>query len=171
VRGDRVRRVASTLTVASAALWLAGCGGGAPAARAGSGVSSPRRAVVFTRNVKGLGTIVVDGSGYTLYAYIPDRRGASKCTGHCATEWPPLLLPRGSARPVGGRGVRQSLLGTTRRRHGGLQVTYNRWPLYLYEQDTAPGEIEGQGDTMGLWYVVAADGAVDRSVVPESVKA
>ncbi len=154
----------------AAALCLVSCGGTSAAAGAGTRLAKAGRAEVLTRHVTGLGTILVDGSGHTLYAYMPDRRGPSKCTGRCASEWPPLLLPRGSRRPVGGRGVRSSLLGTTRRRNGRLQVTYDRWPLYLYERDASPGEITGQGETMGLWFVVDADGAVNRGTVPLSAQ-
>jgi predicted lipoprotein with Yx(FWY)xxD motif len=112
----------------------------------------------------GLGKILVDDGGRTLYAYTPDDRGASKCYDVCASVWPPLLLPRGVTRPRGGSGVRAALLGTTRRKNGSLQITYNRWPLYLYARDHTPGEARGQGDDMGLWYVVGVGGAIDRRV-------
>lgn len=121
-----------------------------------------QRHEVATSVVPGLGKILVDGGGYTLYAYVPDKRGPSKCSGECAFEWPPLLLPHGAHRPAAGIGVDRALLGTTRRVNGSLQITYNHWPLYRYRNDVAPGEVTGQGEDMGFWYVVSADGSLDR---------
>ena len=114
------------------------------------------------RAIPGLGKIVTDGKGFTLYMYAPDRRGASRCYGFCAQQWPPLVLPRGVARPEAGPGIDKALVGTVRRSNGTLQETYDGWPLYLWQGDTAPGEATGQADDMGLWYVLSAAGTVDR---------
>lgn len=105
--------------------------------------------------------MLVDGAGYTLYAYLPDNRGRPRCVSVCAKQWPPLLLPAGVRHPVAGSDARAELLGTTRRAGGGLQVTYNGWPLYTDLAD-APGEVNGQGDGMGAWYVLSPSGAVVR---------
>jgi predicted lipoprotein with Yx(FWY)xxD motif len=114
------------------------------------------------RSIPGLGKIVTDGKGFTLYMYAPDRRGASRCYGFCAQQWPPLMLPRGVTSPQAGPGIDKALLGTVKRRNGTLQETYDGWPLYLWQGDTAPGEATGQADDMGLWYVLSAVGTVDR---------
>jgi predicted lipoprotein with Yx(FWY)xxD motif len=141
-----------------AAMGIAGCG------RSSSpGVSAPVYEV-RAGAVPGLGEIVVDGKGFTLYSYAPDRQGSSTCTGFCALEWPPPVLPKGVDRPEAGPGVEAALLGTVRRPNGQLQETYDRWPLYLWEGDLAPGQATGQADAMGLWYVVSVTGAVDRGV-------
>src|SRR6185369_7267950 len=50
-----------------------------------------------------------------------------------------------------------SLLGTTTRKDGATQVTYNSWPLYYYEKDKAPGDVTGQ-DVGGVWFVLSAAG-------------
>ena len=116
---------------------------------------------VRTGNVKGLGTVLVDGQGLTLYLFVPDKQsGASTCYSTCAQGWPPLLLPTGVTTPVAGSGVRTALLGTTHRTDGTTQVTYNKWPLYLWVGDSEPGQATGQGlDNLGgLWYVLAPDG-------------
>ena len=136
------------------ALALAGCGGG-------SGSSAPTYEVQAT-TIAGLGKVVADGQGFTLYMYAPDHQGASTCAGICAKQWPPLVLPRGVTRPTAGPGISTALLGTVRRSDGTLQVTYNRWPLYLWQGDTAPGQATGQAYDMGLWYTVSISGAVDR---------
>jgi predicted lipoprotein with Yx(FWY)xxD motif len=117
-------------------------------------------------NVSGLGPVLVDGQGLTLYLYWTDRRGTpSRCYGICAVQWPPLVLPVGRSRPVAGPGIKTSLLGTAPRRDGTTQITYNGWPLYLWPGDRAPGKATGQALTNagGLWYVLDADGNAIRT--------
>jgi len=107
--------------------------------------------------VHGLGRVLVDGQGLTLYLYSTDRRGApSRCYGICAVQWPPLVLPPGRSRPLAGPGVDAALLGTEPRQDGSLQVAYNGWPLYLWPPDRVPGKATGQALTNagGLWYVL-----------------
>ncbi|HLI15679.1 MAG TPA: hypothetical protein VKV23_06485 [Acidimicrobiales bacterium] len=109
-----------------------------------------------------LGTVLVDARGFTLYHYLRDARDTSRCTGACASLWPPLLLPKGETRPVG-RGVRG--LGTIRR-DGRLQVTYNGIPLYRYAGDTKPGQARGQGYAH-LWTVVHPGNAATAAPRPK----
>jgi predicted lipoprotein with Yx(FWY)xxD motif len=116
---------------------------------------------VRTGTVHGLGTVLVDGQGLTLYLFVPDKQsGTSSCYGACAQAWPPLDLPTGVTVPVAGPGVQSSLLGTTHRTDGTTQVTYDKWPLYLWVSDSEPGQATGQGlnNLGGLWYVLAPDG-------------
>jgi len=116
---------------------------------------------VRTGTVKGLGTVLVDGQGMTLYLLVPDKQsGTSTCYGKCAQGWPPLILPVGVATPVAGPDAQSSLLGTTRRTDGTTEVTYNKWPLYLWVGDSEPGQATGQGlnNLGGLWYVLSPDG-------------
>ncbi len=127
-----------------------------------SRAAGPLRYEVRATTIGGLGKILADGAGLTLYMYAPDHRGPSTCSGVCATSWPPLLLPRGVTRPMAGPGISAALLGTTRRADGALQVTYNKWPLYLWQGDDAPGQATGQADDMGLWYVLSVTGSIDR---------
>jgi predicted lipoprotein with Yx(FWY)xxD motif len=121
---------------------------------------------VKTGTVRGLGTVLVNGQGLTLYMFVPDhQRWKSTCYKKCAEGWPPLRLPTGVTTPVAGGGAEASLLGTTTRKDGGVQVTYNRWPLYLWEVDTAPGEATGQAlnSLGGLWYVLSPKGKVIKA--------
>ena len=39
----------------------------------------------------GLGRILVDSRGRTLYLFGKDRNGKSACAGQCAAFWPPLI--------------------------------------------------------------------------------
>lgn len=151
-----------TPVLAMTCLCLAGCGGAGVAAGPASGARSAKPHEVLATSARGLGAILVDGSGYTLYAYVPDHQGPSKCGRQCAHDRPPLLLPPGAPNPVGGSGVDSALLGTARRTNGARQVTYGGWPLYRYHNDAAPAEVTGQGADMGLWYVLGAGGSLDR---------
>jgi len=106
----------------------------------------------------GLGRILVDGQGRTLYLLEKDRNGKSACTGKCAGVWPPLLT---SARPLAGAGAKASLLGTVKRPGGRLQATYNHHPLYTFVKDTRKGQTNGEAlDVFGAeWYAVSTAGA------------
>ncbi len=157
IRLAQAFRLAGLVAGLASAVVLAGCGSGAA-----SGSSASPRYEVLARAIPGLGQVITDGQGFTLYMYAPDHRGPSQCYGLCSRQWPPLMLPHGISRPRAGRGVDGALLGTVRRKGGDLQVTYDGWPLYLWQGDTAPGEATGQADDMGLWYTVSVTGAVDR---------
>ena len=84
---------------------------GAALAANGSAAS----ATAVATGPSGLGRIVVDGRGHTLYLFEKDRRGTSRCAGLCATYWPPLLT---SGKSVASKGARRALLGTIRRADG-----------------------------------------------------
>ena len=89
-----------------------------------------------------LGRILVDSRGITLYDFVADKHGRSSCYGACATYWPPLLT---KGKPHAGIGVRASLLGTTKRKDGKLELVYNHHPLYYFVGDRKPGQTTGQG--------------------------
>jgi predicted lipoprotein with Yx(FWY)xxD motif len=90
----------------------------------------------------GLGRVLVDGRGRTLYLFEKDKHGKSACAGQCAGFWPPLIA-RG--KPLATAGAKASLLGTTKRADGRLQVTYNHHPLYTFVKDTSKGQTNGEG--------------------------
>jgi len=104
-----------------------------------------------------LGRVLVNSRGHTLYLFAKDRKGKSACSGSCAKFWPPLLI-RG--KPTAGSGVRPSLLGTTRRSNGSLQVTYNKHPLYTFALDKQAGQTNGEGNFAfgAKWYAVSVKG-------------
>ncbi len=127
-----------------------------PSPTATGTIPSSGAAMVETTTVPGLGTILTDAQGYTLYLYEPDNgKGPGTCTGTCATLWPPLTT---SGQPTAGAGVTSSLLGTTPLSNGSMQVTYNGWPLYRYSSDQKPGDVNGQGK-LSKWYVVSPQGS------------
>jgi predicted lipoprotein with Yx(FWY)xxD motif len=147
------------------ALIAAACG--SSASGSGSYSSGPYGSAVMASAPSGaakvgvtksaLGRIVVDSKGHTLYLFEKDRNHRSACYGQCATYWPPLLS-RG--KPVARAGVKQSLLGTTRRANGSKQVTYAGHPLYRFVLDRKPGQTKGEGltDFGGGWDVVSPSG-------------
>jgi predicted lipoprotein with Yx(FWY)xxD motif len=108
------------------------------------------------------GRILFDGRGRALYGFTRDRRGGpSRCYGACASAWPVYFA---QARLRAGKGVKQSLIGTTRRRDGRRQVTYNGWPLYYYVGDRSPGQVKCQNveEFGGTWLVVRPSGGLVR---------
>lgn len=121
-----------------------------------TGSAAGSRATVKTRHGK-LGTFLVAGNRRTLYLFEKDKTTKSTCYGQCAQFWPPLLT---SGRAKASARARGSLLGTTRRRDGKLQVTYKGHPLYYYAQDTKPGQTSGEGLHFfgGGWYALAPNG-------------
>jgi predicted lipoprotein with Yx(FWY)xxD motif len=156
--------MAASVGLAVVALSSAACASNPnvfPTAPAGPSPKAGPTSEVTTRQVAGLGRVLVDGHGYTLYLFVPDQRSSrSVCSGVCALQWPPLLLPDGVTAPIAGPGVEPSLLSVTDRPDGGRQVVYHGWPLYLWPPDTEPGQATGQGlnNLGGLWYVVDAAG-------------
>lgn len=104
-----------------------------------------------------LGKILVDSKGITLYDFVPDKGKTSVCYGACAALWPPLIT---HGKPLAGHGVRRSLLGTTKRKDGKIQVTYGGHPLYYFVTDRKPGQTTGQGVNQfgGPWWVLSAKG-------------
>ena len=95
-------------------------------------------------------------SGKVVYVFGADRGSTSRCYSVCAKAWPPLLT---TGKPLAGPGVRAKLLGTTRRKNGTLQVTYNRHPLYYYSADKG-SKIMCQHANMhgGLWLIIKPNG-------------
>jgi predicted lipoprotein with Yx(FWY)xxD motif len=154
-----------TFLIGAAAVGLialaAGCGGGSndtPAASAApAGASGNAAATVGTANAGGLGTILVDSSGRTLYLFEKDSGTTSACSGACASAWPPL---EANGKPTVDSGLDASLVGTTMRSDGKAQVTYNGHPLYLFSGDQAAGDTNGQGSTAfgGSWDVLTPAG-------------
>jgi predicted lipoprotein with Yx(FWY)xxD motif len=105
------------------------------------------------------GPTAVDGEGFTLYLSVLDSNNPPKsvCLSRkCVADWRPLFVPDG-VKPVAGKGIEPSLLGVVRRKDGTRQATLNGWPLYTFEQDQAPGDIDGQG-LKGTWYVISPGG-------------
>ena len=117
----------------------------------------------------GYGKALFGPSGKVLYVFGADRGATSHCYGVCAKAWPPLLT---TGKPLAGPGVRANLLGTTKRRNGTLQVTYNHHPLYTFVKDKRKGQTNGEGVNAfgGVWDAVSPAGAkVVRHPAPNPI--
>jgi len=154
--------VASLAAVAIAAVHGSSANGSAysSGSYSAAAVASAHRATGATRvgvASSGLGRIVVDAKGHTLYLFEKDKNRRSACYGPCATYWPPLLT---HGKPIARAGAKQSLLGTTRRANGSQQVTYGGHPLYRFALDRKAGDTSGQGlqDFGGGWDAVSRAG-------------
>ncbi len=120
-----------------------------------SGEGNPiKPATVAITSTDKLGKILVDETGRTLYMFTKDTKDTTNCYDKCEAAWPPLLE---TDKPTLGDGVDASMIGTTTRKDGTVQVTYNGLPLYYFFKDAAPGDTNGQG-VGNVWYVVAPDG-------------
>jgi len=126
--------------------------------------AAPASSTVVSTAKTGLGTILVNSRGHTLYLFGKDPKGKSACSGQCATFWPPLIS---SGKPRAAGSAKASLIGTIKRADGRRQVTYNHHPLYTFVKDTKKGQVHGEGLSAfgSKWYAVSPAGA---KVVPKA---
>jgi len=125
-----------------------------------SGAAAGATVQVSVRSTE-YGKALFGPSGKVLYVFGADRGTKSNCYGVCATAWPPLLT---TAAPLPGAGVEGKLLGTTTRKDGRLQVTYNGHPLYYYSADKV-GKVMCQHANMhgGLWLIIKPNGRANMA--------
>ncbi len=132
-----------------------------------SGSSTSGAGTVRDTNVPGVGSVLVDATGHTLYLLSGDHQQQSTCLAMagCAAVWPPLELGAGQSAPVAGPGVQQSLLSTVKGPDGKAQVTYNHWPLYTFAGDSGPAQDKGQGIQSfgGVWSAVTSSGQAAKA--------
>ena len=150
------------------AILLSACGGGYSGSPQGghpvaetagsqpsvslSAASGGSKAEIGTRSIPGIGDVLVDSGGLTLYRLTTDTSTKTTCTGSCAQTWPPLLT-RSESAPASPGVAGQ--FGTLTRPDAGVQITFNGMPLYTYEGDSQPGQANGQG-IGGVWFAVAS---------------
>jgi predicted lipoprotein with Yx(FWY)xxD motif len=154
-----------SIPLLASVLVVAACGSSSksPSTASTTKTTTPAKSVsvvlITTKNEPGLGTVLVDSQGRTLYQFLPDNDKHVTCTASCAGVWPPVTLPTGD-KPSASGGVKASLLGSDPDPSGGQVVTYAGWPLYTYVADGSPGSHSGQGLNLngGLWYVMSPSG-------------
>src|ERR1035438_6154433 len=164
-----MRKIWCAAGLAAAALALTACGssgssaasGSTPAAPASSAVQSSSAsaaaaggAALQTSSVGGT-QVLTNAKGFVLYWFVPDTSTTSKCTGSCATYWPPVAGPA-----TAGSGI-TGTLSTITRSDGTKQVSYDGHPLYTYAGDGTAGQAKGNGMNAsgGLWYEMTVSGA------------
>jgi predicted lipoprotein with Yx(FWY)xxD motif len=172
----RGRRLLSAGALGAAAvLALAACsksttaGAGSTSSPSSSATSSSPTAnadaaiTVATASIPGVGTVLVNGSGQTLYLLSSEQGAKLTCTdaNGCTKVWPDTELPSGKTAGIAGAGVQASLLSTVKTADGKLYLTYNTFPLYTFTGDTKTGTAAGQGITSfgGTWTAITPAGA------------
>jgi predicted lipoprotein with Yx(FWY)xxD motif len=151
--------IKTTIVLGMAALLVAGCAStkksssGTPTAAATT-AAAPAGAATVSAKMGALGNYLTDGSGKSLYLYTPDTSSTSTCYAQCIKYWL-ALMTTGAPKP--GAGADASKLGTSPRKDGTTQVTYNGHPLYYFKGDKAAGDTSGQGNS-GTWYLVTPAG-------------
>jgi predicted lipoprotein with Yx(FWY)xxD motif len=111
-------------------------------------------AVAFLKPVttRASGTVVANGTGYTLYWFSKDTATYTACDDRCVPQWPPVT---GAPRDAPGDTL-AGRFGTVRRPGGVVQATYDGHPLYTFAGDFDPGDVGGNGVTQfgGTWHAV-----------------
>ena len=162
------RAVPSGLAAAVAAGLLAACGSAGAGAGGGSGAAGTHGTaarsgmVLSVRKLPGIGAVLADRSGKTLYSPQQEADGKIMCTGDCLSFWFPVRVAAGAVLRAPG-GV-SGALGTIHR-PGLTQLTYNGKPLYTFRLDQAPGQAHGNdftdhfGGTAFTWHALTTSGA------------
>lgn len=172
--GTTQKFVVTITGVAAAGLLVAACSSSSSSSSSSSAApatasapASPAAAgtTALKTEHSSLGTVLANGKGFTVYWFGADHGTTSACTGACAAIWPPV-----TGMPQAASGVSLSgKLGTITRAGGVQQATYNGHPLYTFKQDTAPGQVKGNGvDAFGgYWYAITTS-AGGASTAPSS---
>ena len=149
----RTRRISIALLVVAVA--AAGAAIGAATSTAAKAKKPP---TLKLRNT-GLGKILVDSKGRTLYEFGHDKKDKSRCSGQCASFWPPAASPK---KPTVASGITKSKLKVIKRGDGTRQLSYNGHPLYRYVGDGKPGDTNGENITAfgGTWDVLSKTGKI-----------
>ncbi len=159
-----MRKIWGAAGLAALALVLSACassGSSSTTSTPAAGASSPAPAsssggTALDVHTMGSQQVVTNSKGITVYWFAPDTSTSSKCTGSCATFWPPVKGPATAMSGVSGT------LGTITRPDGTTQATYDGHPLYTFVKDTAPGQAKGNGVNAfgGLWHEMTVSGSI-----------
>jgi predicted lipoprotein with Yx(FWY)xxD motif len=153
---NRIRPVLACAAALAAVATLSACTDMA-AGEQGPAHGQPGHVMLAATAVPGVGAVVTDAAGKTLYRFDKDTSTppTSNCDAQCAASWPPALA--GEAAPML-QGIQDSQVGTLARPDGSKQLTLNGWALYEFSGDKAPGQLNGQGAN-GTWFAIAPDGS------------
>jgi predicted lipoprotein with Yx(FWY)xxD motif len=120
---------------------VAGCASSSSKPPAGGASSTPQSnpavsgsASLKTRSTS-IGTVLVDGSGHTVYELVGDSAAKQTCTGGCLATWPAVTA-------------------------NGSQVIVNGHPAFTFAGDGSAGQTKGQNvtDQWGRWLALDASG-------------
>jgi predicted lipoprotein with Yx(FWY)xxD motif len=93
----------------------------------------------------GIGEILTDANGMTLYIFDKDEPGVTNCYEQCAINWPPFFAGDG-AEATGD-------FTLVERNDGTMMWAHDGWPLYYWKDDVSAGDTTGDG-VGGVWHVV-----------------
>ena len=101
------------------------------------------------------GQVIFDGDDQAVYYFDKETSSESECYDACAEAWPPVLT---EGEPQAGQGAQAGKLGTTERRDGTTQVTYDGRPLYYYDEPAGEVRCHNVPGFGGLWLAVQPNG-------------
>jgi predicted lipoprotein with Yx(FWY)xxD motif len=159
--------IAGTALVASAGLLVA-CGGSSSksskskssstTSKASTATSAPASTAAGPATVKtgqtGIGTVLTDADGKTLYLFANDQGTTSAVPANIQAAWPPLTV---TGAPVAGDGVDASKLTAAPQPNGQTWATYNGHLLYRFSGDMSPGQTNGH-KLGNVWYAIGPQG-------------
>jgi predicted lipoprotein with Yx(FWY)xxD motif len=92
--------------------------------------------------------VITNDAGMTLYTFDKDEPGVSNCYDECAVNWPPAIAADGA--------VAEGEFTLVERTDGTKMWAYEGMPLYLWKNDTKPGDTTG--DMVGeVWHTAIVD--------------
>lgn len=114
---------------------VAGCGSSSAGSSTGAGSGGSAGAGGLKTGTTSIGTVLVDGSGHTVYELVGDSSAKPTCTGGCLAIWPAVQA-------------------------NGSQLIVNGHPAFTYSGDSSAGQTKGQNlkDQWGVWLALDASG-------------
>jgi predicted lipoprotein with Yx(FWY)xxD motif len=102
--------------------------------------------------------VLVDSDDQAIYLFDREETSKPECYGACARAWPPVDA-NGRPEVAESQSLDPELLGVTRRRDGGKQLTYGGHPLYYYAHE-GPGQVlcHNVVEFGGTWLAITRDG-------------
>jgi predicted lipoprotein with Yx(FWY)xxD motif len=158
-----MKRSAVPIGAAVFALVVAACGSSGGDTSSASGSSGSGSDAVQTSDVSGVGDVLVDSAGHTLYFADQESNGMIKCTGACLGFWMPAQATGTLPSDIQGLGT------MTRSDNGEKQLTLDGAPLYTFKLDKAPGSTMGNNfhDSFSgvsfTWHAATTSGSSDTS--------
>jgi predicted lipoprotein with Yx(FWY)xxD motif len=137
---------ARTLAVICAAMFAFAMFG---VAGAGAATKAKTKTTVKVATVPGVGAVLVDTSGKTLYTLTDADGAAVECTDACLQAWP-AAMASATAKAKAPKGVKSLSITADN------QVAWKDLPLYTFAGDTGPKVANGEGIASfgGTWHVV-----------------
>ena len=111
--------------------------------------AATKKTTVKVATVPGVGAVLVDTSGKTLYTLTDANGAAVACTDACLSAWP-AAMASANAKVKAPKGVKSLSITDTD------QIAWKDLPLYTFAGDTGPKVANGEGiDSFGgTWHVV-----------------